>query len=453
VSAESGLALARQALDRAAEHGATAADAVLVHSETHEVCVRGEQTDSVQRARERCLGLRVFVSGEGGLRQACFSTSDLSEASVLRLAEGAVAAARASAPDAQAGLPGAGYARELPDLALCAEADREVSTEQRIEMARQAERAARGADPRIVNSEGSSLFSRFGHFHYANSDGFAGSYPSAFHALDSRPIAAENGAQQTDFWRSVARRSGELQAPEEVGRRAAQRAVARLGARRIPTCRAPVIFDALCARSLLANLAAALSGEAVCRQSSFLAGKLGERIACQALHITDDGRRTGGLGSRPFDGEGLPTRRTKLVEGGRLRSFLLDSYSARRLGLESTGNALRGASGGPQVAPTNLWIEPGAGDVEDLVRSTERGLLVTGLFGQGFNPVSGDFSRGASGYWIEGGERAHPVEEITVAGNLGEMLCAVDAVGGDLLWLGPVAAPSLRVASLAVAGS
>lgn len=453
MSAESGLALAQRALERAAERGAAAADAVLVHSETHEVCVRGEQTDSVQRARQRSLGLRVFAASQGGLQQACVSTSDLSESSVLRLAEDAVAAARASAPDPLAGLPGAGYARELPDLALCAESDREISAGQRIEMARQTERAARGADPRIVNSEGSSLLSRFGHYHYANSDGFAGSYPSALHALDSRPIAAENGAQQTDFWRSVARRSGELQAPEEVGRRAAQRALARLGARRIPTCRAPVIFDALSARSLLTNLVAALSGDAICRQSSFLAEKLGETIACESLHICDDGRRAGGLGSRPFDGEGLPTRRTQLVKAGRLQSFLLDSYSARKLGLESTGNALRGASGGTGVAPTNLWIAPGAGDLEDLVRSTQRGLLVTGLFGQGFNPVSGDFSRGASGHWIEGGERAHPVEEITVAGNLGEMLCAVDAVGGDLLWQGPVAAPSLRVASLAVAGA
>ncbi|MDD9826851.1 MAG: TldD/PmbA family protein [Deltaproteobacteria bacterium] len=449
----SGLALARRALERAAERGAASADAVLVQSETHEVCVRGEQTDSVQRARQRCLGLRVFVASQGGLQQACASTSDLSEASVLQLAEGAVAAARASAPDPLAGLPGANYARELPDLALCEAADRGMTAGQRIEMARQAERAARGADPRIVNSEGSSLRSRFGHFHYANTDGFAGSYQSAFHALDSRPIAAENGAQQTDFWRSVARRSDELQAPEEVGRRAAQRALARLGARRIPTCRVPVIFDPLCARSLLANLAAALSGDAVCRQGSFLAGKLGETIACDALHITDDGRRAGGLGSRPFDGEGLPTRQTRLVEAGRLQSFLLDSYSARKLGLQSTGNALRGPSAGPEVAPTNLWIEPGTGDLEDLVRGTERGLLVTGLFGQGFNPVSGDFSRGASGHWIEGGERSHPVEEITVAGNLGEMLCAVDAVGGDLLWLGPIAAPSLRVASLAVAGA
>jgi PmbA protein len=206
------------------------------------------------------------------------------------------------------------------------------------------------------------------------------------------------------------------------------------------------------ARSLLGNLASCLSGYAVYRRSSFLAGRLGERVASELLGVIDDGRLPGALGSRPFDGEGLPTRRTVVMERGKLASYLLDSYSGRKLGLPSTGSAARSAGSAPLAAPTNLWIEPGTSSLEEMIAGTERGLLVTGLFGFGFNAVTGDFSRGATGAWIERGERIHPVEEITIAGNLAEMLTAIDAVGSELVWLGSVGAPALRIARMTVAG-
>jgi PmbA protein len=447
-----GLDAVRCALDGAARSGARAADAVLAESEAGEARVRGDELEFVTQARERTLGIRVFVEGRRGLRSAVTSTSDLSREAVERLAADTVALAGATAEDPDAGLPAGGFAVDAPELALLDPADRQVPMEARIEEARRAEAAGRGTDPRVVNSEGSEASARFTRIAYASSAGFQGSYEGAVHALSSMPVAAENGAMQTDYWITIARRRSSLETPETVGRRAAERALRRLGARRVPTCSVPVIFDAPTARSLLGNLAACLSGYSVYRQGSFLAERLGDAIASPAITVVDDGRLPGGLASRPFDGEGLPTRRTVVVDGGRLASWLLDTYSARKLGLESTGNASRSAGSAPTASPTNLWIEPGATSLDEMVQNTGKGLLVTGLFGHGFNPVTGDFSRGVRGLWIEGGEPAFPVEEITVAGNLGDMLQRIDAVGTELLWLGSIAAPPLRVAAMMVAG-
>jgi len=213
-----------------------------------------------------------------------------------------------------------------------------------------------------------------------------------------------------------------------------------------------VIFDPVTAASLLRHVLACVSGYAVYREASLLAGRLGERIASERLSVVDDGRLPAGLGSRPFDGEGLPTRRNVVIDRGRLASWLLDTYSARKLGIASTGSASRSAGSGPGVSATNFWIEPGDAAPEDIVSTTRRGLLVTSLFGHGFNPVTGDFSRGAAGLWIENGRPAHAVEEVTIAGNLTTMLASIDAVGRDLEWLGAVAAPTLRIARMTVAG-
>jgi PmbA protein len=196
-----------------------------------------------------------------------------------------------------------------------------------------------------------------------------------------------------------------------------------------------------------------VNGYSVYRETTYLAGRLGEAVAAAEVTVTDDGRRPGGLGSKPFDGEGLPTRRTAVVDRGRLASWLLDDYSARKLGLASTGNATRGPGSPPSVAPTNLWLEPGTLSLEEIVADTERGLLVTELIGMGFNPVTGDYSRGAAGLWIEGGEIAHPVEGVTIAGNLADMLAGIDRIGSDLLWLSRVASPSLRIARMTIAGT
>lgn len=442
---ELALACARRA-------GAQAADATLDARESLEARVRGSEIDFVKQARERQLEVRAFVRAGEGVRAAAVQTSDLAPGAVERMVQEAVALARATAPDAAAGLPEDGFDATGADLGLLDPEDRRVPLEERIGAARRAEEAARRHDSRVWNSEGSQVSSENGRVTYGNTLGFLGAYDWALHALYSEPVARANGSMQRDHWATVARRLRDLEPPERVGERAAERAVRRLGARRVPTCEVPVIFEPRTARSLLGNLAGCLNGIAIYRNASFLAERLGEVVAAPSVSVVDDGRRPGGLGSRPFDAEGQPTRRNLLVERGRLASYLLDTYCARKLGLASTGNAARGAGGGTTPAPTNLWLEPGELSLEEIIARTERGLLVTELIGMGFNPVTGDYSRGAAGFWIEGGEIVHPVEEITVAGHLGRMLESIDLVGSDLLWLGPVAAPSLRVAAMTVAG-
>jgi PmbA protein len=441
-----------RALERLRRAGADAGDALLVESDSTETRVRGDEIDFVKQARERTLGIRALVGGARGLRTAHTSTSDLAPASVDRLVDASVALARATAEDPAAGLPDGGFAEDDPDLALADPRDRGAPVEGRIEGARRAEAAARAVDPRIVNSEGSQAASELSLVVYGNTRGFLGAYEAASHALSCEPVARQDGSLQRDAWWTTARRLADLETPERVGRRAAERALRRLGARRVPTQECAVLFDPVTAPSLLSHVAACANGYAVYRETSFLASRRGERVASDLVTVVDDGRLPGGLGSRPFDGEGLPTRRTTIVRRGRLESWLLDAYSARKLGLAPTGSAARGPASAPTAAPTNLWLEPGSGTLEDLVASTERGLLVTELIGMGFQPVTGDYSRGAAGLWIERGEIAHAVEEVTIAGNLGEMLAAIDAVAADLVWLGRVASPSLRVARMTVAG-
>jgi PmbA protein len=443
-----------RALARAKQAGAAAADALLVESDSIEARVRGEEIDFVKQARERTLGIRALVQGAEGLRSALTSTSDLSPAAVERMADETVALARATAEDPAAGLPEEPFARDWPDLELLDPSDREVGVEARIADARAAEAAARATDARIDNSEGSQVGSTFSQVVYGDSRGFLGSYDTASHGLFSEPLARENGngGMQRDYWMTSARRLADLESPEAVGRTAAERTVRRLGARRVPTCQVPVIFDPVTAPSLLGHLLACVNGYSVYRGTTYLRDKLGERIASELVTVVDDGRRPGGLGSKPFDGEGQPTRRNVVVEQGRLATWLLDSYSARKVGGAPTGNAARGPGGSPSVAPTNLWLEPGQESLEEIIADTDRGLLVTELIGMGFQPATGDYSRGVAGLWIEGGEIVHPVEEITIAGNLGDMLANIDKVGSDLLWLSRTASPSVRIAQMTVAG-
>jgi PmbA protein len=444
--------LVKRALARARRSGACAADAVCVESEAREARVRGDEIELVTQERARTLGLRAFVRAPGGLRVAITSTTDLAEKTVERLVDETVELAGATAPDPCAGLPEGAFAPDLPDLGLFDPADREVPLEARIADARRAEAAARGVDPRIANSQGSEASSSFRHVSFGNSEGFFGEYESAQHGLFSMPVAAADGAMQTDWWLTTGRRLAELDEPEAVGRRAAERALRRLDSRRVKTAQVPVIFEAVTARSLLGHLAACVTGGALYRRASFLAGRLGEPLASASVTVVDDARRPGGLASRPFDGEGLATRRTVVVEGGVLRSWLLDTYAGRKLELPGTASAGRSPGGAPAAAPTNFWLEPGDSSLEEMIATTERGLLVTYLFGHGFNPVTGDFSRGAAGLWIEDGRPAYPVEELTIAGNLGEMLASIDAIGGQVEWLGAVAAPPLRIARMTVGG-
>jgi PmbA protein len=441
-----------RAVDRARRAGASAVDAILIESDSIEARVRSAEIDFVTQARERVLGIRALVAGEHGARSASTSTSDLSPEAVDRMASETAALARATAADPIAGLPDEPFATEIPDLALFDPADRDVGVEMRIQDARAAEAAARGVDPRIDNSEGSQIGSSFSRIAYGNSAGFFGEYETAVHSLFSEPVAKSNGGLQRDYWYTIARRLSDLERPSSVGRRAAERALRRLGAKRVATCEAAVIFDPVTAPSLLGHLISCVNGYSVYRQTSYLAEKLGETIATASMTVIDDGIRPGGLGSKPFDGEGLPTRRTVVVDRGRLSSYLLDSYSARKLEMKSTGNATRGAGSSPTAGSTNLWLEPGHQALDEIIASTERGLLVTELIGMGFNPITGDYSRGAAGLWIEGGEIIGPVEELTIAGNLSEMLMDVDAIGSDLLWLGSTASPSVRVSKMMIAG-
>ena len=442
---------AARALKRLRDAG-TAGDVVIVEGNSHEVRVRGDEIDFVKQARERALGIRALLANGDGTRSATTSTSDLEDDAVDRMVDETIALARATAPDPTAGLPEGGFATDSPDLDLLDPGDRTVSVEARIEDARAAERAAREADPRILNSEGSQASSDFGEIVYGNTAGFLGSYASASHGLYAEPLAEADGHKQRDYWMTVGRHLSDLEDPASVGRRAAARAVRKLGARAVKTCEVPVIFDALTARGLLSQVAGLVSGYAVYRQQSCWADALGEVVASELVTAIDDGRVPGGLGSKPFDGEGLPTRRKKVIDRGRLETWLLDTYSGRKLDMASTGNASRGVGSGPGVGSTNLWIEPGTTSLDEIIADTERGLLVTEMMGMGFNPVTGDYSRGAAGLWIEDGEIAYPVEEITVAANFKDMMLRIDRVGSELIWLGSVASPPLRIESMTVAG-
>jgi PmbA protein len=442
--------LAADVLKQAKAGGATAADVMLADGETFSVQVRLSAVDRLTKAREKRLGLRVFV----GKRSATASTSDFSRESLDRLVTDTCALAAAVVEDAQSGLPDPDLmASSLPEMDLYDPVD--LSTDRQIELARRAEAAALAADPRITNSEGSEFNSSSGRLLLSNSHGFVGAYKSSSFSVSASPVATDQqtGGMQRDSWYDVERKFARLDSPESIGQEAARRTVRRLGARKVPTTKAPVIFDQEMAGSLLSNLCSAASGYALYKGASFLIGKLGQRLAPDFVTIHDDGRMAGGLGSRPFDGEGLATRKTTVLERGILKSYLLDAYSGRKLGMASTGNASRGVGDNPSVGPTNFYLVPGTAAPADIIRSVRQGLYVTELIGFGINLVTGDYSRGAAGFWIENGELAYPVEEITIAGNLSRMFADIEMVGSDLEFRGRIASPTVKIAEMTIAGN
>jgi PmbA protein len=267
------------------------------------------------------------------------------------------------------------------------------------------------------------------------------------------PVAKANGSMQRDYWYSSNRKFARLESPKAVGEKAAQRALRRLGARKVKTCDVPIVFDPEISASLVRNLSSAISGYALYKGASFLVGKLGAQIASELVTVVDDGTILGALGSRPFDGEGLPTRSKTIVEKGRLQSYLLDTYSGRKLGMASTGNASRSVGEPPGVAPSNFYLAPGMHSPAAIIRSVKQGFYVTELIGFGVNMVTGDYSRGAVGLWIEDGELSYPVEEVTIAGNLKEMFQNIEMVGDDLEMRGRIAAPTIKVSQMTVAGN
>jgi PmbA protein len=287
----------------------------------------------------------------------------------------------------------------------------------------------------------------------ANSHGFVGEYRRSYASVAAVSIAQdERGAMQRDYWFSVARSLGKLESPEHVGETAAQRTLRRLGARKVKTAQVPVIFDPLVATSILEHIFEGVNGDSVYRGASFLAGKLGQKVAGEQVTVIDDGTMPGGFGTSPFDGEGIPTRRTIVIENGVLKSYLLNTYTARKLGLETTANASRGLAGTPGIGPGNYFLQPGSKTPQQIIAGVREGLYVTEFLGHGVNLVTGDYSRGASGLWISGGELSYPVEEITVAGNLKDMFHNISEIGSDLEFRGAVACPTIRIDGLTVGG-
>jgi len=443
------LDLLADVLKRAKERGATEADAFLMENRAFSAQVRLGRVDTVKHAREQHLSLRVF----SGKSAAAASTSDLSRASVERLVDEAVALAGITAPDALSGLPAAAeLATVIPALDLDDPMGHDLAPEDKIELARRCEAAALAADPRITNSEGGDFADRRGTYAYAASHGFAGEYSTSSFSLSVSPVATQGESMQRDGWYHVTRKRALLDEPEAIGKIAAQRALRRLGARQVKTCEVPIIFDPDMAASLVRHIAGAVSGPSLYRGASFLLGKIGQQIAAAGVTIVDDGTMPGALGSRPFDGEGLPVRHTVVVDKGVLSSYLLDTYSARKLGMTSTHHGARDGAG-VTVSTTNLYLDRGSADPKDLIKSVKQGLYLTELIGFGVNGVTGDYSRGAVGLWIDNGELAYPVEEITIAGNLLDMFRAIEGVGNDLVFRDRTSAPTVLVGKMTVAGA
>lgn len=441
--------LASDLVGRCMKRGASAAEVVAREETEFSVQVRLGEIETLTEADSSALGLRVLVDG----RQASVSTSDYADATLESLVNEALALARATSVDPSSDLPeAASMASEIPDLDLYDPAIAALSPEACIDMALRAEVAARDVDPRITNFDRGGFGTVVGRTVLANSHGFAGAYDSTRISLSAIPVATDGDQMQRDYWYDTRRSLADLEPPESIGQTAAKRALRRLGARKVATCEVTVVLEPLIARDLLGTIFSACSGESVYRKATLFADRRGERVASPALTVVDDGRVARGLGSRPFDSEGLATGRTDVIRDGVLENFLLNTYTGRKLGMPSTGNASRGIVGAASVGAGNLYIGPGVQSHDEIVRSVKRGFLVTELIGFGVNVVNGDYSRGAAGMWIENGEIAYPVEEVTIAGNLKQMLEGIEAVGSDLEFRGKLAAPTIRIASMTVSG-
>jgi len=442
--------LAQDIVRQAMSGGATAAECVIREGDEFSTVVRLGQVETLKESGSRAIGLRVF----NGKRAASTYSSDFSRAGLDRMVKSALELSKITSEDPLSGIPEPGQLGSLTgDLDLYSADVYSLPGEERISYARRAEKAALDYDPRIKNSEGGSFDAATGHKILANSHGFVGEYKRSYCSIAAVPIAqSETGAMQRDYWFSVARSLGRLDAPEKVGQIAAQRTLRRLGARKAKTAHVPVILDPMVSASILEHIFEGVNGDSVYRGASFLAGKLGEKIAGDRVNVIDDGTLPGGFGTSPFDGEGIPSRRTVVIENGVLKSYLLNTYTAKKLGLQTTANASRGLAGTPGIGPGNYFLQPGTKTPKEVIGEIKDGLYVTEFLGHGANLVTGDYSRGASGLWISGGELAYPVEEITVAGNLKEMFFNISEIANDLEFRGAVACPTIRIDGLTVGG-
>jgi PmbA protein len=426
--------------------GADAADGLLVESVSANVSYRLGKLEDVERAESADLGLRVFV----GQRVAFISSTDFSRDAIETLPARAVAMAKLAPEDKYAGLaPRELLATSIPELDL--EDAAEPSAETLIERARSAEAAALAVSG-VTNSEGGGAsFSRSA-VSLATSDGFFGRYAGTSHSIGVAVLAGEGTNMQTDYDSASARHGKDLDRPDVVGKRAGDRAVSKLNPRKVQSQAVPIVFDERVSAGLVGHFAGAISGASIARGVSFLKDRMGQKVFAPGITIVDDPHRHRGLRSKPFDGEGVANKRRALIEDGVLTTWLLDCASARQLGLQTTGHAARGTGGPPSPAPTNLYMEAGKMTPEELMSDVKSGFYVTDLMGMGVNGVTGDYSRGASGFWIENGKIAYPVAEVTIAGNLKDMFANL-VPANDLKFRHATNAPTIRVEGMTVAGA
>jgi PmbA protein len=441
--------LAADVVKRALAAGATDAECTVSEGEEFSANVRMRELENLKEAGSRGAGVRILI----GKKTGSSSTSDLSSEGIGRLVESAIELAGITNEDPHAGLPEPDEMGTLPgDLKLFSTDVAELKTELKIEIAKRAEDAALSADPRIFNSEGASFDTHTGRHIFANSRGFAGEYRTSYCSLSTVPVAREGESMERDYWDSLARGFAGLEPPEQVGRMAAQRALRRLHPVKVETQKVPVVFEPRVARSLVGSVFEAVHGMSIYRHQSFLASKLGDKIASEKVTVIDDGTLPGLFGTSPFDDEGVPSRRTVVIDKGVLQSYLLNCYAARKLGMTTTGNASRGLAGNAGIGHGNFFLEKGVETPEQIIAGIRNGFYVTQVQGFGVNIVTGDYSQGASGLWIRNGELAFAVSEVTIAANLKEMLLGMEAVGSDLEFRGSVAAPTLKIGEMTVGG-
>ncbi|HLW05246.1 MAG TPA: metalloprotease PmbA [Azoarcus sp.] len=432
--------IAERVLSLAHQRGASACEAAVSEGFGQTVSVRKNEIETIEYNRDKGVGVTIYL----GTCLGHASTSDFSDAALISTVEAALSIARFTAPDVAAGLPEKELlARDWADPQLHYPWD--LTVESAIELARTCEQAAFDVSPQITNSDGASVSTQQAQFVLANSLGFIGGYPSSRHSMSCSVIAGEGDAMQREYWYDSRRNASALDHAESIGRRAGERTIRRLGARKIATCEVPVLFEAPVAMTLLGNFTHAVSGGALYRNSSFLLDALGKQIFSPLVNILERPHEPGTFGAAPFDGEGVATQARDIVSDGVLNGYFLSSYSARKLGMQTTGNA-----GGSHLL---TMAASGDEDFDALVRRMGRGLVVTELLGQGVNYVTGDYSRGVAGYWVEGGEIVYPVQEVTIAGNLRDMFMGISAVGNDALPRSAKRCGSILIDRMTVAGS
>lgn len=441
--------LAKKLVGRALRKGARQAEVYLETGRESDCRVRDGRIENLTQATSKGVGIRVIVKNRLGFAY----TSDFEPDSLNLFVDRAIQLAEAAAPNPLNGLP------KARDLKGASEVDglfdpevANLASDWKIDAALEMERAGKSQDPRITTFANVGAGEHVAEVVMASSEGLLDGYSGTYVYLYAVPVASDGQQLQTSYWVDYKRHLSELDSPEAVGKEAARRALRMLGARKVKSQKVPVVFDPLMAASFVGEVASCANGDRVFKRSSVLAPHLGKRIAPAHVTVVDDGLLERGLGTAPFDGEGVPTRRTPIIAGGELKSFLYDSFTARKAKAKSTANASRGYGSLPAIGTNNLYLEQGETSPEAIISELQRGFYVTAMLGHGMDPTTGDYSRGANGLWIENGELAHPVQEVTVAGDLLSMLGAIDAVGSDLQFRGSAGAPTVRFTELTVSG-